>query len=296
MRTIFVSLFHTRVNPRTPGRKTKHTRLPARPMNGITIISSFFTLLALATCGTADKRQAAKPATDSLAIDYIVKSAWPHDIGTFTEGLVIHNGKLYESTGQNGKSWIGTVDIKTGMPDKKVVLDNKYFGEGITILNNKVYQLTYRTKIGFIYDLHTFKKTGEFTYDNAEGWGLTHNNEHLIMSDGTDKLTYLDTLTLKPVKTLAVRDEKGPVKNLNELEYVNGFIYANIWETNLIARIDEKTGQVVGRLDLTAKANEVAMVHPSADVLNGIAYHDQTKSLLVTGKYWPFIFVLQLKK
>jgi glutamine cyclotransferase len=258
---------------------------------------TFATVLLLAACGASDKRDnPTSPANDSLAIGYTVKSAWPHDITTFTEGLIIHKGKLYESTGQEGKSWIGTVDIKTGVPDKKIILDNKYFGEGITILNNKIYQLTYKTKVGFIYDLNTFKKTGEFSYTNAEGWGLTHNNEHIIMSDGTDKLTYLDTTTLEPVKTLSVRDEKGPVKNVNELEYVDGFIYANVWETNIIIKIDEKTGQVVGRIDLTPKANEVEMVHPAADVLNGIAYHTETKSLLVTGKYWPFIFVLQLKK
>lgn len=268
-------------------------------MNGITTTRSLYTLatvLMLAACGASDKREKTSPPIDSLAIGYSVKSAWPHDINTFTEGLVIHNGKLYESTGQEGKSWIGIIDIKTGVPDKKIILDKKYFGEGITILNNKIYQLTYKTKIGFIYDLPTFKKTGEFTFANEEGWGLTHNREHIIMSDGTDKLTYLDTVTLKPVKTLAVRDEKGPVTNINELEYVDGVIYANVWETNTIIRIDEKTGQVAGRIDLTPKASEVKMVHPNADVLNGIAYHAETKSLLVTGKYWPFIFVLQLKK
>lgn len=269
-------------------------------MNGINTTRSLYilaSLLLLAACGASDKSEKTSAASvDSLAIGYNVKSAWPHDIGTFTEGLLIHNGKLYESTGQEGKSWIGIIDIKTGVPDKKIVLANKYFGEGITILNNKIYQLTYKTKIGFIYDLHTFKNIGEFTFTNEEGWGMTHNNEHIIMSDGTDKLTYLDTVTLKPVRTLSVRDEQGPVKNVNELEYVDGFIYANIWETNLIIKIDEKTGQVVGRIDLTPKANEVKMVHPNADVLNGIAYHAETKSLLVTGKYWPFIFVLQLKK
>jgi len=269
-------------------------------MNGINTAPSLYTLatvLLLAACSTADKRdKTTAPTADSLAIGYNVKSAWPHDINTFTEGLEIHNGKLYESTGQEGKSWIGIIDIKTGVPDKKIILDNKYFGEGITILNNKIYQLTYRTKIGFIYDLHTFRKIGEFTFTNDEGWGMTNNSEHIIMSDGTDKLTYLDTVTLKPVKTLSVRDEQGPVKNVNELEYVDGFIYANVWETNLIIKIDEKTGRVVGRIYLTPKANEVEMVHPAADVLNGIAYHAETKSLLVTGKYWPFIFVLQLKK
>jgi len=176
------------------------------------------------------------------------------------------------------------------------VLEEKYFGEGITILNNKVYQLTYKTKIGFIYDLKTFKKIGSFEYSNGEGWGLTHNNEHIIMSDGTEKLTFLDTVSLKPVKTLEVRDEDGAVAEINELEYVDGFIYTNLWKTNLILKIDAQTGKVVGRIDLTPKADEIKLLNGNADVLNGIAWHPSTKSLIVTGKHWPLIYILQLKK
>lgn len=250
-------------------------------------------LLLIGAC--SEKKAPPAPEVDSLALPFTVKANWPHDITSFTEGLEIHNGQLYESTGNNG-SWIGIVDIKTGKPNKKVVLDDKYFGEGITILNNKVYQLTYKTKIGFIYDLRTFKKVGEFSYDNAEGWGLTHNAEHIIMSDGTENLTFLDTTTLKPVKIIKVVDESGTVKKVNELEYVDGFIYANLWETNLILKIDAESGKVVGRIDLTSKARDVQMLHPRADVLNGIAWHPGSKSLLVTGKYWPFIIVLSVGK
>ena len=248
----------------------------------------------LLSCSKEKKHE--NPEADPLNIGYTVKGAWPHDIESFTEGLEIHNGQLYESTGENGRSWIGIIDIKTGKPDKKVTLEDKYFGEGITILNNKVYQLTYKTKIGFIYDLKTFKKLGSFEYSNTEGWGLTHDSEHIIMSDGTEKLTFLDTATLKPVKTLEVRDEDGAVSQINELEYVDGFIYTNQWKTNLILKIDAQTGKVVGRIDLTVKADEIKMLNANADVLNGIAWHPSTKSLIVTGKHWPLIYILQLKK
>jgi glutamine cyclotransferase len=264
-------------------------------MNGMNRILLLAAAIVFIGC-EKKKETPPAPAVDPLAIGYTIKTTWAHDITAFTEGLVVHNGLLYESTGNFKQSWIGIIDVKTGKPDKKIILEDQYFGEGITILNNKIYQLTYKTKTGFVYDLKTFKRIKTFTYDNAEGWGLTHNNENLIMSDGTDKLTFLDTASLRPVKTLAVTDEDGPVEKLNELEYVDGFIYANIWETNLIVKIDASTGKVVGRIDLTSKRPDVELINPRADVLNGIAYHAASKSLLVTGKYWPFIFVLQLKK
>ncbi|MBL7856104.1 MAG: glutaminyl-peptide cyclotransferase [Cyclobacteriaceae bacterium] len=234
--------------------------------------------------------------SDTLTIAYTVRDAWPHDTQSFTQGLLIHQGKLYESTGEKN-SWIGIVDIATGKPDKKVTLDKKYFGEGITILNNKVYQLTWKNNTGFIYDLYSFTKLGEFPLSFAkEGWGLTNNDEHLIMSDGTEKIYYLDTLSLKPVKTLRIRDERGYATNLNELEYVNGFIFANIWQTNTIVKIDPGTSRVVGRLDLTSLAEKAEKINPSIDVMNGIAWHPGTESFLVTGKYWPVIYVLKLQE
>jgi glutaminyl-peptide cyclotransferase len=137
-----------------------------------------------------------KAAVDSLQINYVIRSVWPHDTEAFTQGLLIHNGELYESTGQNGTSWIGIVNINSGIADKKVILDNRYFGEGISILNNKIYQLTWQNHVGFVYSLKDFKKLKEWTYD-SEGWGLTHDNNNLIMSDGSNKLHYLDTTTLR---------------------------------------------------------------------------------------------------
>ena len=252
-----------------------------------------FTLILISlllACGKESK----EGDTKKKLIPFKLKQRWKHDTEAFTQGLLIHDGKLYESTGQK-QSYIGIVNIKTGKPDKKVVLDDKYFGEGIAVLNDKMYQLTWQNKVGFVYDIDTFAKLREFTY-NSEGWGLTDDGHHLIMSDGTEKLTYLDTTTLKPVKTIHVKDENGFVTKLNELEYMEGFILANQWETNRILKIDPQTGDVVGIIDLTPLAQEAKLDNPRADVLNGIAYHPATKLLIVTGKFWPSAYVLQLNQ
>ena len=244
----------------------------------------------LFSCGKDNRERDVDPAV----IPYKLKMRWKHDTQAWTQGLLVHQGKLFESTGQK-QSYIGIVDIKTGKPEKKVVLDDKYFGEGIAILNNKIYQLTWTTRVGFVYDLKTFERIKDFEYA-TEGWGLTHDNHHLIMSDGTEKLIYLDTVTLQPVKTLQVKDRNGLVTQLNELEFMDGFILANQWNTNRILKIDPATGMVVGALDLSPLAQEAKMDNPRADVLNGIAYHPTTKLLIVTGKLWPSTYVLQLNQ
>jgi glutaminyl-peptide cyclotransferase len=256
----------------------------------------FCALLALATLFGSCKNEKENTEDAPPTIYFKLKTTWPHDVSAFTQGLVIHNGILYESTGQNGASWIGIIDINTGTPDKKVELEEKYFGEGITIMNNKVYQLTYKTKVGFVYDLKTWAKLREFQQPLVEGWGITHDNKNLIMSEGTDKLFFVDTTTLQPVRTISVTDNKGPVSKLNELEYVEGFIFANIWETNYIVKIDPQTGKVVGKMDLSSLAQNAALRNPNAEVLNGIAYHPTTKLFLVTGKNWPSIYILQLNQ
>jgi glutamine cyclotransferase len=243
----------------------------------------------LVTCGKESREHNPK---DDLTIHYKLKTRWKHDPHAWTQGFLVYKGKLYESTGQK-QSYIGIVDIKTGIADKKVVLNDQYFGEGITILNNKIYQLTWQSHVGFVYDLKTFEKLKEFQYP-TEGWGITHDNNHLIMSDGTEKLIYLDTVSLQPVKTVQVKDEKGFVTQLNELEYMDGFILANQWQTNRILKIDPQTGKVVGTLDLTPLVQEAKLDNPQADVLNGIAYHPASKLLIVTGKLWPSTYVLQL--
>lgn len=242
----------------------------------------------LMACGKDDKDHR------NTSIPYKLKMRWKHDTEAWTQGLLIHQGQLYESTGQKA-SYIGVVDIKTGKPDKKVVLDDKYFGEGIAILNNKIFQLTWQDHVGFVYDLNTFQRLREFKYE-TEGWGLTQDGHYLIMSDGTEKLIYLDTATLKPVKTVRVKDQNGFVSKLNELEFMEGFIMANQWETNRILKIDPQSGDIVGELDLTPLAQEAKLENPRADVLNGIAYHPTTKLLVVTGKFWPSTYVLQLNQ
>jgi glutamine cyclotransferase len=246
--------------------------------------------LLLMTCAPKEKKQ---PEADPLKINYTIRSVWPHDTEAFTQGLLIHKGELYESTGQNGTSWIGIVNVNSGIADKKVILDNRYFGEGISILNNKVYQLTYTTKVGFVYSLKDFKKVQEWTYQ-SEGWGLTNDGKNIIMSDGTNQLHFLDTLSLETVRSISVTDENGPVKQLNELEFIDGFVYANVWQTNRIMKIDPTSGKVVGRLDLTQLYNDARKANPRMDVLNGIAWHPDTQSFLVTGKHWPHIYILKI--
>lgn len=257
----------------------------------IKIMFIFILIALMAACGRDSNGDT---ATTDLLIPYKLKMRWKHDTDAWTQGLLIHDGELYESTGQK-HSWVGVIDIKTGKPEKKVILDEQYFGEGIAVLNNKLYQLTWKNNVGFVYDLRTFEKIREFTYP-TEGWGLTHDGSHLIMSDGTEKLIYLDTATFQAVRTVHVRDGRGPVTKLNELEYVEGFVLANQWETNRILKIDPTTGDVVGILDLTPLVREAKMENPRADVLNGIAYHPTTKLLIVTGKYWPSSYVLQLNQ
>ena len=244
------------------------------------------------SCGEK-KNSASESPVDSMAITYTILKTLPHYTDAYTEGLTIHNGKLYESTGQNGKSWVAEVDPGSGNHDKKIILDSRYFGEGMTILNNKLYYLTWQTKIGFIYDAKTYKQIGEFNY-NTEGWGMTHNNKDLIMSDGSEKIYFLDSTKLAVTRTITVTDNSARVKNLNELEWVNGYIFANIYETSRIVKIDPSTGKVVGRLDLSTIVEEIKRMYQNTAELNGIAYDKNSNALLVTGKLWPKSYLIRL--
>jgi glutaminyl-peptide cyclotransferase len=259
-------------------------------MKNLKLLNWLFVLIVFA----CSSKKESKFDNSANRIDYSIVKIFPHDIKAFTQGLVIEQGKLLESTGQNGTSWIAEVDIVTGKQEKKVELGNQYFGEGITVLNNKIYQLTYKSNIGFIYD-KKYQKIGEFNY-NREGWGITHNGENLIASDGTDQLYFLDTVTLDVTKTLKVTNEGKPIKNLNELEYIDGFVYANLWQTNFIAKINLTDGKVVGTLDLSQVAEVVYPGNPNADVLNGIAYEPKSKLILITGKLWPALVAIRLKQ
>lgn len=232
----------------------------------------------------------------ALSINFTIIKSYPHDTNSFTEGLVVHNGLLYESSGSpeelpGTKSSIVTINLKTGEKHEKVVIDKtKYFGEGITFLNSKCYQLTYKSGIGFIYDDKTFNKIGEFSCPAKEGWGITNNGTFLIISGGTDELFFIDPQTLKIIKTLHVIDEFGPVQNLNELEFINGYIYANIYTTSFIYKISPDSGKVVGKLNLSSLAEEAKTIHPNSLEMNGIAWDTIKDKIYVTGKMWPFLY------
>jgi glutaminyl-peptide cyclotransferase len=233
------------------------------------------------------------PAIQFKEIDYFL-----HDTALFTEGLLVHDGQLYESTGSpdaNRKSLIGINDLKTGNFIQKVALTNKeLFGEGIVFLKDKLYQLTYKNHLGFIYDAKTFKQTGQFAIPK-EGWGLTTDGSNIIMSDGTDTLTFLHPDDLKPLKKLPVTENGKRRDSLNELEYIKGYIYANIWLTNHIVKINPADGKVVGELDLSPLAFKASLTRDGGDVLNGIAYDSTTDMVFVTGKLWPHVYQIQLR-
>jgi glutamine cyclotransferase len=223
---------------------------------------------------------------------YTVVNTYPHDRSAFTEGLVYEDGVLYEGTGLYGNSSLRRVDLETGDVLQISELPSEYFGEGITIYGDEIIQLTYKSHIGFVYDKDSFELLQEFHY-STEGWGITYDGEHLIMSDGTSTLHFLDPQTFEEVGQLGVYGSNGPVTNLNELEYVQGEIYANVWKTDRIARISPETGQVIGWIDLGGLLTAEDRSQP-VDVLNGIAYDADNDCLFVTGKLWPKLFQIEL--
>jgi glutaminyl-peptide cyclotransferase len=254
----------------------------------------FFIILVF-SC-TKDERKEQSTTTQDNSFTYTILTTLPHDREAFTEGLEIYDGKILESTGQHGKSWIAEIDPALGNPQKKVLLPEEYFGEGITVLNSKLYHLTYKTRVGFIYDAKTYKKIGQFEYDSKikEGWGLTHNESNLILSDGTDKIHFLDTSNFSVVRSISIKEGHLPIRQINELEFVHGHIFANVWETDWILKIDPETGGVVGRLDLSAIVARIRAMYPRANELNGIAYDKNSNALLVTGKNWPESFLIRV--
>jgi glutamine cyclotransferase len=246
--------------------------------------------------GNPDVANSNVTGTAKPVIQYTIKRSLPHDTSSYTEGLLLYNGALFESTGSpdnlpNTKSVAGQVDITTGKINTKVELDRRqYFGEGIVILNDKLYQLTYQQKTGFVYDAKTFKKLDSFRLVVAEGWGLTTDGTHLIMSDGTCNISYVDPSNYKLIKVLRVTDNGSPVQKLNELEYVNGFLYANIYTTSDIVKIDAQSGEVVGRLDCSALERKARERYARSLEMNGIAWDSTAHTFYVTGKMWPNIY------
>lgn len=225
---------------------------------------------------------------------YEIVNIWPHDPSAFTQGLVFLDGKMIESTGQVGRSSLRNVEIQTGRILKKLDVPPPYFAEGIALLNNKIYQLTWEQNLGFIYDAQGFEKLGEFKYD-GEGWGLTTDGRSLILSDGSNRIRFIDPDSFQVTKTIAVMDAKVPVRELNELEFVNGEIYANIWHDDRVAVINPQTGRVTAWIDLAGLLQPGDVQDPEA-VLNGIAYDQSTERLFVTGKLWPKLFELKIKR
>jgi glutamine cyclotransferase len=216
---------------------------------------------------------------------YKVINAYPHDEEAFTQGLVFAGGHLYEGTGLYGSSTLRKVTLETGGVLQIHRLPRQFFGEGITIYGNRIIQLTWQSRLGFVYDKDSFRVLRKFRY-STEGWGITHDGKHLIMSDGTATLYFLDPETFKKIGQVKVRDAKGPVNGLNELEYVRGEIYANVWQKHCIARISPKTGTVIGWIDLGGLCTWNG-------VLNGIAYDTEHDRLFVTGKLWPYIYEIK---
>lgn len=232
-------------------------------------------------------------ATGAIPVEsYRIVHTYPHDANAFTQGLVFVNGMLYESTGLRGQSSLRMVDLTSGRVLQKHDLAAKYFGEGLTDWHSHLIQLTWESHLGFVYDTFSFRRLRTFTYP-WEGWGLTHDSRHLILSDGTSVLHLLDPTTFKPVGRIQVTADGKPVLNLNELECIDGEIYANIWETNRIARISPATGRVIEWIDLSGLRPPSVQQNDNA-VLNGIAYDSQHHRLYVTGKLWPKLYEIKL--
>ncbi|MFO1039564.1 MAG: glutaminyl-peptide cyclotransferase [Geminicoccaceae bacterium] len=223
---------------------------------------------------------------------YRVVRTYPHDASSYTEGLVMSDGLLYEGTGLYGRSKLRKLELQSGRVIEELDLAPKYFGEGVTVLGDKVFQLTYLSNDGFVYDKATFAKRRDFHYAD-QGWGLTTDGHDLIRSNGSAAIQFVDPATLEPKRYVIVSDNTGPVGFLNELEYVDGSIYANVWQTHFIVRIDPSDGKITGWIDLTG-INPDPAVLKYPDVLNGIAYKSDTDHLLVTGKRWPSIFEIEM--
>jgi glutamine cyclotransferase len=236
------------------------------------------------------------PETGIPILNYSVRHTYPHDTTSYTEGFVFHDHHFFESSGAPAelpqtRSVVGIMDTLTGQMAKKIELDRqKYFGEGIVFFKDKLYQLTYKNRIGFIYDAKTYSLLDSFKYANKEGWALTSDSSYLIMSDGTSNLTFLDPVSLKPARVLAVTQNGVPLDSLNELEYIKGFIYANRFTQSYLVKIDPVSGKVVGKLDLISLVNEEKNKNPETDVLNGIAYDPVADKIYVTGKLWSRIY------
>jgi glutaminyl-peptide cyclotransferase len=224
-----------------------------------------------------------------------IVATYPHDTAAYTQGLIWHDGHLIEGTGQEGASNVRRVALESGKVLKQTNNTADIFGEGITYLNGNIYQITWRNRKGFIFDAKTLQFKGEFPL-NTQGWGLTTNGVELIYSDGSSNLYFLDTATFREKRRVGVTDNFGPVSNLNELEWIDGFIWANRWQSDMIYKIDPENGRVVARVDFSGLKQQAgfSVEDPANEVLNGIAYDSVGKRLFITGKYWPKLFEVKI--
>jgi len=258
------------------------------------VFSRLAVLLLLNACHLSLQGQTSHPASAPLTPEYTftVVQVFPHDTSAYTQGLAYRDGFLYEGTGRNGQSSLRKVTLETGQVIQRVALEPEFFGEGITIVQNKVLQLTWTSKVGFVYDLNDFHLLRKFSY-SGEGWGLATDGRELFLSDGTSEIRVLDAETFHEKRRLKIHDGSTPIEQLNELEFVEGQIFANVWHSNRIARISPHTGDIVGWIDLSGLLSSVYRLEPEA-VLNGIAYDPSRKRLFVTGKLWPSVFEIRL--
>jgi glutamine cyclotransferase len=246
-------------------------------------------LAVMVAASPASQRAGINPGVPVMSYDVV--ASYPHDPEAFTQGLIYRDGFLFESTGLNGRSSLRKVTLETGQVVQRRRVDTRYFAEGLTDWGNRLVQLTYTTNVGFVYNLTSFATENTFTYA-GEGWGLTHDDRRLIMSDGTASLRFLDPATFAETGRVAVSADGRPVDHLNELELVKGQVFANIWLTNRIAIIQPSTGRVTGWIDLTGLLPAGSAGH---DVLNGIAYDGGRDRLFVTGKLWPRLFEIRVR-
>jgi glutamine cyclotransferase len=256
-----------------------------------------FALFFMTGCSDNDTSQSGANtpgAPQTPMLSYTVAATYPHDTSSYTQGLEFRNGQLFEGTGNYGFSKLLQVDLKTGKASKQLSIDPKLFGEGITILNDTLYQLTWKEKLVLAYDPETLKKLKEFPL-NTQGWGLTNDGKNLIVTDGGSNLYFYEPATFRLLRTQGVTEGGSPAFNLNELEYINGFIYANQYEYNYILKIDPASGQVVAKLDLSDVVNRLRTKDPHIKELNGIAYDSTSKKIYVTGKWWPELYEIQFE-
>lgn len=265
---------------------------------------SYFTLaisfLILSSCNNANNGENNSPTSNGESLNsikslsYSLIATYPHDTSSYTQGLQFYKGRLFEGTGLYGNSALFETELSTGKKKKGIELDNSFFGEGITIVNDTIYQLTWKEQKIFVYTLD-FKKIKELPLDK-EGWGLTYNGKELILSNGSGELFFYTPHNFQLVRTQLVTENGSPSYNLNEMEFVEGYIFVNQYNTPNILKIDPLSGQVVAKVDITSLWNQARQLYPSAEVPNGIAYDANTKKFYITGKWWPQLFELQFSQ